>query len=433
MAISTVSYMNTPQATDDTWGYHEDYFNSINTLLLDVLANDLGGNAKKLYSIDDGDGALKDLVSRDPNLLTAWKKTDDGDLIHLNNGKVEFRFADGTAEKTITVRVTGINDLASIDGTASGAVAEDGSAYAEGKLDVTDVDRGQSRFDSVDAGALNGKYGKFSFDADGNWTYTLDNLLAQELRGGEKAEETLTVKSFDGSAQQTIVVHVHDVDEPIVQPPAPVRALAPVVYTGADDPNDFDSATGMATTPDGTKGSDTLVGTDGANTLNGGAGNDTTYGGENNDEIYGGSGHDLIYGNANNDSIFGGSGSDTIEGNENNDVIVGGFGADTLSGNGGADTFKFLSVKDTGDTITDFGDGADKFDFSAIDANTNTSSDDVFLLAGESVGLSAYSVNWFYEGGDTYIQFDNDGNASSAEFEIKLSGTVALDSPDFLL
>lgn len=796
MAVSTVSYTNTPQATDDTWGYQEDYFNSLGVLTLDVLANDLGGNAKKLYSIDDGDGALKDLLTRDPNASTAWEATSDGNLIRLNNGKIEFKFADGfdvnalkdgelysdtfvyaiqlgngtisyakvtlnitgvndlasisgtseaeavedsgnyqvggklniadldrgenqlkpvdaeslkgqygafsvatdgtwaysldnphaqelgegeyvdeqltvtsadgTAQKTITVRVTGINDLATIDGNASGAAAEDGGAYAEGKLEVSDFDRGQSKFKAVNDDALTGKYGQFSFDADGNWTYSLDNGLAQELRGGEQFEEklvvhsldgtaeqtitvlltgendaakitgdsaadvtedsadyvadgklavadldkdesrfapvgddaldgkygqfsfdadgnwsysldsglaqelrggeqfeeklvvhsldgtaeqtitvqvaginddaaisgasgadvtedsgnytvggklgvtdldkdesgfkavgsdalngkygqftfddagnwsytldnqlaqelrtgtafdeTLTVESLDGSAQQTIVVHVHGVDEPVVQPPTPVRAAAPAVYAGTDDPNNFDDKIEAANTP--RSGNDTLVGTDDANTLSGGdgndtiygrggtdtlsgdsgvdklyggSGNDTIYGGDNNDEIYGGSGDDHIFGNANNDAIFGGSGNDTIQGNDNNDVIIGGFGADTLSGNGGSDTFKFLAVKDTGDTIADFGAGNDQFDFSAIDANTATESDDAFLLAGESVGLSAYSINWFHDGGNTYVQFDCDGNTNSAEFEITLSGTVALDASDFLL
>ncbi|OFW03622.1 MAG: hypothetical protein A3G20_01680 [Acidobacteria bacterium RIFCSPLOWO2_12_FULL_59_11] len=57
----TISFSNTPQATDDTGVYGENqgiaYFN--------VLSNDLGGNAKTLYSVDDGTDATfkQDLLS----------------------------------------------------------------------------------------------------------------------------------------------------------------------------------------------------------------------------------------------------------------------------------------------------------------------------------------------------------------------------------
>jgi hypothetical protein len=56
MAVNTTSFMNTPQAGDDyfyavTTGLTED---SLGITFLAVMANDLGGNAKTLYSIDDG-------------------------------------------------------------------------------------------------------------------------------------------------------------------------------------------------------------------------------------------------------------------------------------------------------------------------------------------------------------------------------------------
>lgn len=792
MAISTVSYTNTPQAGDDTYGYAEDYFNTYSSILLDVLSNDLGGNAKKLYSIDDGDGALKDLLAS--NVTTGWEATRDGNLIRLINGKIEFKFADGfdvnslkdgetysdsfvyairlgngtlsyakvtldvtgandaasiggqdhaeavedsgtdevggkldvadldrgenllkavdadslkgqygdftveadghwtykldnahaqelgdgeffdeqlrvtsadgTAQETLTVRVHGVNDIATISGNASGEAAEDGSNHAEGKLEVSDLDRGQDKFAAVADHALNGQYGKFSFDADGSWTYSLDNTLAQELRGGQQFEEKLvvrsldgtdeqtvtvlltgendvatitgdtagdvtedastgvegrlhvtdldkdeslfevpedaalngkygrfsfdadgnwaytldndraqelhgneqveealvvrsvdgtsetvtvtvkgadddativgdtggsvtedsgsyvlkgklvvsdldkgqsgfkaldgdaltgkygeftfdnagnwsytldnelaqelhanegfdeilTVESLDGSASRNIVVRVQGVDEAVVPPPEPVRAAAPAVYSGADDPNDFDDKTGTTEFP--RNGHDTIVGTDGANTVSGGdgndviygragmdtlsgdsgvdklyggAGNDTIYGGDNNDEIYGGSGDDVLLGNSNNDIVFGGSGNDTIQGNDNSDVVIGGYGADTLSGNGGSDTFQFLSVKDTGDTITDFATGLDRLDFAAIDADTASAENQAFAYGGMTVQISAYGINWFQEGGNTYLQFDNDGNTATAEFEIMLSGSINLSASDFVL
>src|SRR5215208_7143375 len=55
-----VSVTNTPQATDDVYGSLEDF-----SKLLDVLANDLGGTAKQLYSLS------KDLTIEDGGTSTA--------------------------------------------------------------------------------------------------------------------------------------------------------------------------------------------------------------------------------------------------------------------------------------------------------------------------------------------------------------------------
>src|SRR5690349_22602698 len=70
---STTSFTNTPQAKDDDFsslitGLTED---SIGVVFLSVMANDLGGNAKSLWSIDNGvndSGAMNGYVAAD--LLT---------------------------------------------------------------------------------------------------------------------------------------------------------------------------------------------------------------------------------------------------------------------------------------------------------------------------------------------------------------------------
>jgi len=51
---TTTSFSNTPQAQSDTFGYSwltEDWSG---VYCFDVMANDLGGNAKTLWSVDDG-------------------------------------------------------------------------------------------------------------------------------------------------------------------------------------------------------------------------------------------------------------------------------------------------------------------------------------------------------------------------------------------
>lgn len=240
MAINSTSIANTPQAQDDSYAWTEDFFNSNQSVRLDVMSNDLGGKAKSLYSLDDGDNALKDLLARDPNLSTSWEKTADGNEIRINCGQIEFRLAsdfnvnsltdgepytdsfvyavqmgNGTLSyATVNISITGQNDAATITGDAAGSVAEDGSTLVtSGQLTVHDVDHGENVFQAVDPAALQGQYGSFAFDAStGAWSYTLDNGTdgqagaVQSLGAGEEAWDTLMVQSFDGTAQQEIKV-----------------------------------------------------------------------------------------------------------------------------------------------------------------------------------------------------------------------------------
>src|SRR5687767_4169495 len=107
---TTTSFSNTPQAKDDTYNYLEDllrqnstlYNTSTKTIFLDVMSNDLGGASKSLFSIEDGDGnaltADYTLVEKDVNGFgaSAWEQTYGGNWVRINNGKIEYRIADGS-------------------------------------------------------------------------------------------------------------------------------------------------------------------------------------------------------------------------------------------------------------------------------------------------------------------------------------------------
>ncbi len=54
----TISFSNTPQAKDDPFADTDLTEDSLGIQYLDVMANDLGGNAKTLYSLDDGTSAV---------------------------------------------------------------------------------------------------------------------------------------------------------------------------------------------------------------------------------------------------------------------------------------------------------------------------------------------------------------------------------------
>ena len=88
---TTTSFSNTPQAQDDILNYTEESVvkGSLNTsIILDVMQNDLGGNAKTLFSIDDGSSASTatkqpapiDLASADylTSGISAWEDIGDG-------------------------------------------------------------------------------------------------------------------------------------------------------------------------------------------------------------------------------------------------------------------------------------------------------------------------------------------------------------------
>jgi VCBS repeat-containing protein len=108
-----------------------------------------------------------------------------------------------SAEQTITITVTGRNDLPVIGGVTSATIVEDvdvtGSTIgASGKLTISDADAGHASFI---AATINGTHGVLTIDTNGNWSYRADNNTSdiQSLRFGETLVETLTVTTFDGT------------------------------------------------------------------------------------------------------------------------------------------------------------------------------------------------------------------------------------------
>ncbi|UPY37243.1 VCBS domain-containing protein [Sediminicoccus sp. KRV36] len=118
--------------------------------------------------------------------------------------------ADGdTGDAVVTLRITGVNDAATISGTNTGAIIEDSAARLSGRLIVSDVDTGEARFAAPVS--LIGTYGTFTFNTNtGDWGYRLNNASAQvqALTAGQLVNDTLTVTSRDGTASSTITIAV---------------------------------------------------------------------------------------------------------------------------------------------------------------------------------------------------------------------------------
>ncbi|TAY22332.1 hypothetical protein ELH92_14225 [Rhizobium ruizarguesonis] len=304
---STTSFSNTPQAKDDSYIWTEDQLLSLQlynaatkTITLDVMSNDLGGNAKSLFSVDDGDGnpitADYELLAKDvgANGASAWEKTLLGNWVRINNGKIEYRLSDGSgiagsgadintlsageilkdsfvyairlgngtlSEANVSISLTGANDAASIvvdatvtddRATVEAGAAGSGDPNASGKLTVSDVDDGEAAFAAP--ASLNGIYGSFTFNAaSGSWTYTLDNNRAatQALNQGDAVSDTLSVSSLDGTASHNIVVAITGAnDGPARQAPTDIK-LTPVVPADSVNFNSFEfSGLLTATDPD---------------------------------------------------------------------------------------------------------------------------------------------------------------------------------------
>ncbi len=225
-------------------------------------------------------------------------------------------------------------------------------------------------------------------DTGGSDTYLIDSPLTRIVDTGAEVDTVLAWTSF----------HLAD-------------GLEVLVLQGAADLNGLGNGLDNAVT-----------GNSGDNRLVGGAGNDT---------LAGGDGDDLLRG---------GSGADRLAGEDGNDTIKGEFGRDTLTGGAGADSFEFTSLGHTlaavagSDLITDFTQGDDHIDLSAIDAiHGNGAAADAFTFIGSTDFTgTAGQLRAVQAGGFTLIEMDinADGHADSV---IRLSGLYTLTAADFML
>jgi Ca2+-binding RTX toxin-like protein len=147
-----------------------------------------------------------------------------------------------------------------------------------------------------------------------------------------------------------------------------------------------------------------------------------------------------LTGNSGNNTLSGLAGNDTLVGGDGDDVLIGGLGKDTLTGGLGADTFRYLQESigvgsSELDNITDFSTAeGDRFDFSAIDADSGTDADQAFVLAESGFTKAAGEMFVFYTASQdqTVIRLDVDGDGL-ADLQLRVSGDVTGDTAGWLL
>jgi len=151
------------------------------------------------------------------NYLSVIQQLGEGDSI---DDVFTIQSIDGT-QQTVTISIFGMNDPAVISTSAfgetnQGSVTEVSNPVATGHLGITDVDLGQASF--IAQSAIDGLYGVFGLDENGNWRYTLDsdNADVKHLGVYETLNDFFTVMSFDGLATETITITINGVDDALI-------------------------------------------------------------------------------------------------------------------------------------------------------------------------------------------------------------------------
>ncbi|TPG57673.1 hypothetical protein EAH89_09575, partial [Roseomonas nepalensis] len=135
-----------------------------------------------------------------------------------------------------------------------------------------------------------------------------------------------------------------------------------------------------------------------------------------------GSGNELnnfIYGNDLDNVLRGLAGNDKLTGGAGNDTLVGGLGADTLEGGAGADVFRFDSLAEAGDRITEFAPGTDAIEVSVagFGGKLALGMDVATRFVANTTGLAtapAGTGQFVYETDAAKLWWDADGAGAAA-------------------
>ena len=208
LTVTIFGTNDAPTAPDDNAGVSED---GVLTVPGNALANDT----------DIDDGALPTVTNARTYLGTYGSLTleSNGDYTYtLRNAaaavqalavgtSVTDSFAyfasDGDAQTRGFVRVViaGAND-APVTRSDAASVSEDGATSASGNVLANDHDRDSGAVLSVaNAGNYAGAHGTLTLNADGSYSYQLDNAAAQSLAFGELVTDAFGYMASDGMAQ----------------------------------------------------------------------------------------------------------------------------------------------------------------------------------------------------------------------------------------
>jgi Ca2+-binding RTX toxin-like protein len=144
----------------------------------------------------------------------------------------------------------------------------------------------------------------------------------------------------------------------------------------------------------------------------GAAANDDIFDGTNNRDVFdGGAGRDFLMGRGGRDSLSGGDGDD---------LLIGGAGKDMLTGGNGQDVFRYQSLKERGDRITDFNVRQD-----AIDIDDLLEDNPFESSPPSNLAQLADFVKLTQVGSRTVVRISADGESDSFKVLATLEGVNA--------
>jgi Ca2+-binding RTX toxin-like protein len=469
-----VPTVHTPVANSDSLASFAEDSGAYSIRASDLLANDTsgGGAALSLKSISNVTGGTAVLsADRTTVLFTPAANF---------NGKASFTYTtsngEATASAVASFNVTPVNDAPTAIALGSRSIAEHSdTGTVVGTLVGSDPDAG----DTLTYRLIDNAGGRFAI-APGTGDLVVANGASIDYETATSHSVMVRVTDAAGA--------YHDEQFTIS-----VINIAELTRNGTSAADVIDITTPDNWTVNGFAGADTIRTAGGADIIDGGAGNDIMSGGAGNDLFLIGlnGGYDVINGGSGQDEvrateagavigwggyssvekissggfagvqlkgtifddridlsnatvsgielINGGGGADTIIGSAANDRITGAEGADTLTGGAGSDTFVFATARssraDTGiDTITDFTRGSDHIDLSRMDANSLVTGDQGFTFIGTAAfngdrGVVRYDTS---TAGETHVLVDTNGDMV-ADFDLVLTGTMALSAGDFIL
>jgi VCBS repeat-containing protein len=473
------------------------------TKSFDVIGNDTDVDDGAVLSLASIDGVTVDGVAA--SLAEAGALSMDGDEVKFTPGTAFDHLAAGdsvevvvsytvedehgaSSSSTLTFTVTGSNDAAMVTGDDAKDITEDAVPNTvSGDLNSTDVD---GTDDAWDADTIAGDYGSLAINADGTWTYTLDNSnpTVDALNDASPAlTDTITVKTEDGTEHDVVITINGHTDASDVLAPTDIKFSLASTVGGLTGSNLAANATlGSFTAVDGDSSSWTF-GLSGANAslftlsptsggsvnlLTGGAAiatgqysidvTATDSGGNHYTETFtvsvgsvAADGTVAFTISAGSDVSFGINGGDTINGGAGEDALVGGNGSDTLNGGLGNDQLFGGQQDDIFILNTAISPAANVDSIMDFDAAGTPNSDQIHLDDGIFVGIAnsggslsatdfvanvggdatSATQNILYDTATGNLYYDADGNGGGAKVLIAhitvTGGTV--DASDFLV
>ncbi len=217
-----------PSLTADTGAVTEDTVNAAGDLETSgQLAAGTGGDAgEEKFTAETGLTGTGGYGTLDIDADGNWTYTADNEQAAIQGleanetltDTITVTNADGVTTTTVTITIKGANDGADITGDVAGDVTEDAADNtATGTLFASDVDNTDNVFQAQSD--VSGEYGTFSVDANGEWTYVLNNgnETVDALNVDETLTETFTVKSEDGTDQEVTITIKGANDAPTIE------------------------------------------------------------------------------------------------------------------------------------------------------------------------------------------------------------------------